>query len=71
METKKKPTLAEARQKLAEAKQKAAEYDARMIEEKKNKPFPDKNEREASFEKDVKIRSSSSFIPINKEVIII
>jgi hypothetical protein len=68
METKKKPTLAEARQKLAEAKQKAAEYDVRMAEEKKNKPFPNKNEREASFEKDVKIRSSSSVVPINKEV---
>lgn len=67
METKKKPTLAEARQKLAEAKQKAAEYDARMAEEKKNKPFPGKNEREASFE-DIKIRSSSSNAPINKEV---
>jgi hypothetical protein len=67
METKKKPTLAEARQKLAEAKQKAAEYDARMAEEKKNKPFPGKNEREASFE-DIKMRSSSSNAPINKEV---
>jgi hypothetical protein len=68
METKKKPTLAEARQKLAEAKQKAAEYDARMAEEKRNKPFPNKNEREASFEKDIKIRSSSSNVPYNKEL---
>jgi hypothetical protein len=67
MDTKKKPTLAEARQKLAEAKQRAAEYDARMAEEKKKNPFPDKNEREASFEKDVKMRSSSSNAPINKE----
>ena len=68
METKNKPTLAEARQKLAEAKQKAAEYDARMAEEKRNKPFPDKNEKEASFEKDVNLKSSSSVVPINKEV---
>jgi hypothetical protein len=67
MDTKKKPTLAEARQKLAEAKEKAAEYDARMAEEKNKKPFPGKNEREPSFE-NIKMRSDSSNAPINKEV---
>jgi len=65
METKKKHTLAEAREKLSEAKRKAAEYDARMAEEKKNKPFPRKDEKEPSFE-DIEARSSSDLKPINK-----
>ena len=67
MEPKNKPTLAEARQKLAEARQKAAEYDARMAEEKKNKPFPGKKDKVSSFE-DIKMKSSSSDVPINKEL---
>jgi hypothetical protein len=70
MDTKKKPTkeeVAYAKKKLAEAKQKAADYDARMAEEKKKAPFPGQEEKVASFE-DIKLRSSSSELPINKGV---
>jgi hypothetical protein len=70
MDTKKKPTkeeVAYAKQKLAEAKQKAADYDARMAEEKKNKPFPGPTEKVASFE-DIKLKSTSSDLPINKGI---
>ena len=70
MDTKKKPTkeeVAHAKTKLAEAKQRAADYDARMAEEKKNKPFPNKDDKVPSFE-DIKIKSSSSELPINKGI---
>jgi hypothetical protein len=70
MDTKKKPTkeeVAYAKKKLAEAKQRAADYDALMAQEKKNKPFPNKDDKEASFE-DIKMRSSSSELPINKGI---
>jgi hypothetical protein len=56
-----------AKKRLAEAKQKAAEYDVRMAEEKKKAPFPKSDEEMPSFE-DIKIRSSSSDLPINKDI---
>lgn len=70
MDTKKKPTKEDivfARQKLAEAKQRAADYDARMEEEKKKNRFANKDDKEPSFE-DIKMRSSSSDLPINKGI---
>ena len=70
MDTKKKPTkeeVAHAKKKLAEAKQRAADYDARMAEEKKKAPFPNKDDKVASFE-DIEMRSSSSELPLNKGV---
>jgi hypothetical protein len=76
MDTKKKPTkeeIANAKKKLAEAKQRAADYDAQMEEEKKKNRFAnkdkdkDKEKENPSFE-DIKIRSTSSDLPINKGI---